>query len=695
MISRLLKSGGSVLLSAKILVISRLLHSKLSKRQNPLPYLETLRNRLAKLRRKLLARIDRRFKAPEVPKDTLIEAMCAFALATSSSPLDVVRHFHHLRLATMAEFMVQNSQRHNSMLQALRLYVQTLKDTQALVPGQLAHALEKLKAVPIFKTQDLHGLLELNLDVHERWIGDDIKTFTPYIRHDDLSRAEAERLLKQWARTAISRFLDGLKGSIEDIQDPVQLSHLRKEVLQLWLSQHHHSLGIDSAETLDGLRSVFNNQAVSITMKRVSSLEEVGTSVRKIIEDWHEGESDVVLSLWDLSINSMDIANGGKQFCETITDRLQGRNEPLRTVSATYTRWLNDISEVENTIKSLRVTKWDDIIDDLEDDDELLDNKQVLLSEDDPQALQDELSSSLMEAYTRLEHSLEPGNLFPDEPMQGPKAVFILRVWRDFRHRLPGSYRNPDLGLRSLSKLMGSVVESALEAPLKSCSNRLRKVARCLGLTARPLWEGSPELPVLPSPWAYRLLLELMQSMTGLGADIWSPHLARELKHRLSRDLNDLLQRNATTAEAPEKAPALKVNGYVNGETNGEGNEVHGEDPTVDDDKESAPQEYGGQDETSTEKANGTHVKGNGSTKTDDGGKAVRDKKVQRLFDVLYLLQASSTSHPDKQSGGDLEEVQAFMETDLNLEAQSLERMRKDAGEYWKRTKLLFALLQE
>ena len=315
--------------------------------------------------------------------------------------MDLVRHFHHLRLEAIVECMGEDSESQDSMLQALRLYVKTLRDSQTLVPGQLAHALERLKMVSIFKSQDLYSLMALNLDVYERWIGDDIKTFTPYIRHDDLSKVEAEKLLKQWARTAVSRFLDGLRVQIQDVQDPVRLTELRKEVLKLWLSQHQRLLGIDSAETLDGLRDVFNKQAISIIRKRVSVLERVGATIHQSVKDWRQGQSDVNSSLWDPSTTSMDVANGGKRFCDTITDRLQGKNEPLRRVSIEYTQWLDSVSSIEIMIKSLRESKWEDAIDDVDDDDGLLDDKQILLSEDDPRLLQEALASALIEAYHR------------------------------------------------------------------------------------------------------------------------------------------------------------------------------------------------------------------------------------------------------------------------------------------------------
>ena len=693
-LSRIFKSGGSVLLAAKVLVISRLLHSKISKRPTPPPYLETLRNRLATLRRKLLTRIDRSLKILDASKDALLEAMCAFVLATSSSPTDVVRHFHHLRLEAIEECIGEDSKQQDSMLQALRLYVRTLRDSQAVVPGQMAHALESLKVVSIFKSQDLRSLIELNIDVHERWIDDDIKTFTPYIRNDDLSRAEAERLLRQWARPAFLRFLYGLRVRIQDVQDPLKLMGLRKEVLELWLSQNQHSLGIDSAETLDGLRDVFNNQAVSIIRKRASALDGVGIMAYRNVEDWREGQSDMNPSLWDVSTISIDVGNGGKQVCDTITDRLQGKNEPLRRVSLEYTQWLDSISSIELTIKSLRETKWEDAMDDVDDDDDLLNDKQVLLSEDDPRLLQEELASALKEAYARIEASLEPVRLLHDQPAIGTQGVFLLRVWRELRQRTPGSYCNVQLGLSAIPNIESIVIESSLKAPLRSCSKRLHKAAQRSGFTARSLWEGIPELPVTPSPWAYRLLLEVVLSMLELGVDIWSPHLSAELKKGLAKGVSDLLRKKQLGVETSDERTTLNVNGHgAISNTNGETIEIDGENTGTDDEAKNIPNGDEDRDEVTSNILNGAYTNGDGDHEAASDRTKAKDLKIQRLFDVLYLGHASSTASSKGKNNNELDEVQASLKADVELEPKSLDRLSRNAGDYWKRTKLLFALL--
>lgn len=670
-ISRLLKSGGSILLAAKVLVISRLLHTKLSKRPSPPPYLETLRNYLAMLRRRLLARIDRRFKSIDVSKETLIESMCAFSLATSSSPTDIVRHFHHIRLAAISESTVGNAGRNDSMLEALQLYVRTLKDTQTIIPGQLAQALERLKLVSLFKSQDLYTIVELNLDVHERWIGEDIKTFIPYIRNDNLNKADTEILLKQWARQAISKFLKGLQSQIQNVRDPLELIQLRKDVLELWLSQHQPSLGIDATETLDGLREVFNKQLVSIVRGRVSSLADVDSLIREIVQRWQVGVTNVAPSLWDSSGPSMDSMNGGKAFRDDTTNRFLGKDGALQKVSLEYTMWMESIEAIEVTIKSLQGIKWADEVDDMDDEDESLDNKQILLSEDDPHLLQEELTSALREAFETLQTSLHPSNLKLQNPQSGQKAVFMLRTWRELRQRLPTSYRNLNLGFNSVPELHSTVTNAALECPLATCSKSSAKITHVKPLPSRALWEGAPELPVLPSPWTYRLLREVTQSMTSFGSDIWSPQATDVLKTVLAEQLAELLEKQPKTI--------VYVNGHADPATNGQGQGIT--DQSADNEGE--------ENNTSVteQNINGGPIL-NGAT--EEIGR--NDSRTQQLFDIFYLSAATACKNSGA-TGNALLRTQSSLEGDLGLELKCVERMKRGAGEYWKRTGLLFGVL--
>ena len=702
-ISRLFKTGGSVLLAAKVLVISRLLHTKLSQRPNPPPYLDNLRNRLASLRRRLLVRIDRRFKSLELSNEVLVEAMCAFSLATSSSPKDVVRHYHHIRLEAIAEHIGQGGDGHDSMLLALRLYVKTLKDTQAVIPAHLAHALERLKSISLFKSQDIYSLIELDLDIHERWIGDDIRTFTPYIRHDDLGRSEAERSLKQWAKTAFGSFLAGLRIRIQDVEEPGRLIDLRRQVFELWLSNHQHSTRVDSAETLDSLRGVFNLQSTRLIQIRASKLSGVGFIVKNILQDWHPGVSDLNQSLWDSSMTSMEFENGGKRFRESLATRFISKNEVLNSVSLEYKSFLEGIENLEEMIKCLREARWADDIDDVDTEDDLLDNKQVLLSEDDPRLLQEELHSALHDAYTDLQATFCK---LPDEfeaTYRGQQAAYLLRVWREVRQNLPKNYQNTTLGNSSIPSIQHTIADEALRVPLEQCSKRIAKISQAKPLQARPLWEGNPELPTSPSAWTYRFLFDLVSSMSACGSDVWSPQAVDALKRELilsiapmlkgrqavqvnghrDRDLLDGEDKQEEELEEEIKKDEEEIEERVR-EENGE---VDGEKLEKRDEKEEGEEE---KPEKLTEKRpNGLLSNGYVLPEPND---EPEDGKIQRFFDIAYLTNASAVKEMEAHDN-QLLNLQRSLAKDLALEPKSTERMRKDAAEYWKRTNLLFALL--
>jgi hypothetical protein len=580
----------------------------------------------------------------------------------------------------MSEKMEENTSGHENLFSALRIYVKTLRDTQAIVPGQLAHALEKLKSISLFKSQDVYPLTALNLDVHERWIGDDIKTFTPYIRHDDLSRVESERSLRQWAERAFTSFLDGLRNKIHDVQDPMELVHLRREILELWLSNHQHSLGIDSAETLDGLREVFSSQSTRITQARASKLAGIGITVQEILQNWQPG-SDLAPSLWDSSMTSMEMSHGGQAFQESLMTRSIGMNEPLSTVSQEYTVFLKGIEAVQEMIKKMREVRWVDNVDEVDDEDDLLEDKQLLLSEDDPGLLQERLSDALRDAYTELQQILSRSRPHVEDVSRGQKGSFLIRTWREVRQRLPESYQNNSLWRSSIPELQSIVADEALRVPLEKCAKRIARSSTTT-LLERPLWEGDPELPVLPSAWTYRFLLDLTSSMTSYGSDIWTTQATDILKWDLTCGIAPLLEKH-------QQAVALVINGHADGKAADAETKTAEDKDTAngekDEEEESDQQASNGIPELQTE---GALINGHATPQPRES----EDVRIQRLFDILYLINATASKDMNDEDNY-LVKIRDWLADDLALDAKSVERMKKDAGEYWKRTSLLFALL--
>ena len=686
-ISRLIKTGGSILLAAKVLVISRLLHTKLTKLSNPPPYLEVIRHKIWSLRRRLLARVDRRFKRPDVSTDAIIEAMCAFSLATSSSAKVVLQHYYQIRQESLSDSMEKSEERHENLLLGLEIYVRTLRDTQAITPSQLAIALEKLKSVPLIKSRDVHQLTDLDLDVHERWIDDDIKTFTPYIKHEDITRAEIELMLGPWARQAFETFLNGLQHETKDVTDPFALMHLRRRILETWLSKHLHSLGVDAAEALDRLRAVFNLQAISIVQDRALRLGQMTTIVQEILQDWRSSISDLSPSLWEFALTRMQTKTAGKAFRDSLTAQSLGINEPVARVSYKYKLFLSDIEVVEEMIKKLRETKWANDLDDMDDEDELLDKTPALLSKDDPDLLQDRLKNVVTEAYDNLQLTLSRLWQQTSNDNRAEKSCFLIRTCREIRQHLPKTYQNSILDAL-IPELQRVVVETVLHNPVQSSSRRLKRIAGTDGLAARRLWEGDPPLPVLPSPWAYRLLLELSTSMTACGSDMWSPQATVILKSLLRSQLTSLIQ-------GLSDHEVIEVNGLVNGNVHGDQEEKTQErtSPSLDGDEEESNQDGIPQGDHAETRIGG-QVNGSPShtrIPSHPSRAQSNDFRIQTLFDIDYLAYATSVEGLNAAEN-DLMSMHNKLRTDLALESKSVERIRKTAEEYWKRTNLLFGL---
>ncbi|KAG8531934.1 uncharacterized protein KY384_003570 [Bacidia gigantensis] len=690
-ISSLFRTGGSLLLVAKVLVLSRLLHTKLSKRPSPLPYLEKLRERLAILRRKLLRRIDGHFKSVDADIPALTEAMCAFSLATSSGPSDIVKHFHHIRSEAMRGRMGEGAIGQKGMLEALQLYVKTLRDTQSIVPSQLARALQEDRTLQIMNSPEVRDLIELNLDVHERWLGNDVRNFTPYTRYDELVKPQAEKLLRTWAKPAIEGFLTSLRARAQTVEELEQLMVLRREVLELWLGQRRYALGVDTAVILDGLRDVFNERAAVLVQERAMELQTVAQEVDENLELWEPGVTDSLPSLWSTEMTSMETSNGAKAFRQKLINIFAGKNDAIAGVCSKYDEWFKAIESIEKIILEAKKIKWEDELDDMDDEDDLLDNNQILLSEDDPRSLDESLFNDLRKVFANLERTLKScaSQLKQQRVEDSRPAVFLLRSCREIRQHLPISYQNPNFAEGVLHDLLGIIGHAAAEAPLAKGSKQIMKLSLSKRFHARALWEGDPELPLLPSPWAYRLLMEVTQAMASLGADIWTPVAVRRVKDAMNSKLAGVVEDMSQKGEG-------QVNGAVNGDTKEHVTVENGESADANDTANVRNDDLTGGDSSmnaeASLQANGVSINDNA---TQDASIA-KDISVQILFDLFYLGEAVVVDRKEPAGSGiyrltDLPKRIGGQEIDLST--REVDRLRKSAAEYWKRTSLLFGLL--
>jgi hypothetical protein len=251
------------------------------------------------------------------------------------------------------------------------------------------------------------------------------------------------------------------------------------------------------------------------------------------------------------------------------------------------------------------------------------------------------------------------------EPSAGSpqKAMFMLRVIREIsqlslsRDRFIAgpaldSTSSPDI-IRPLHLALGNSVRSRT---IQEHQKYLDKLRRASVVSARALWEGTPSLPIQPSPGAFKLLRRLSKDMVACGADLWSSGAVDAAKKSACEQLESQM------IDFVEKTPTKIVEEPA---TNGHTNSDDGEEIT------------------------------NGHAEAEEPKKNIvaEEKLTQLLLDALYFQIALSNSVKDQTEKPALQRVINKIIVSLDMDAALVTRIRKSAGDYWKRTYLIFALL--
>jgi hypothetical protein len=666
-----MKREGSYLLSAKVLVIARLLHKALSQTSNKPPIVDQLWERLLSVRRKLLRRIDKRLSSTNGEIASLVESMCAYALATSSTPTDVLHHFLKMRLDRMnSELKAGGHELAKHGISTLKLCIQTCVETQAIFPRRLAEALGKLKAHPLIQDPDVRRLYELNLDIHDRWVGDEARNYTPWPRHDELQRPEAERILHRWSQDAIAAFLKGIKKALEEQERLKEVANLRQELIETWILSGSRMAGVKSANVLDDLRDTMNDKLESIVRSRTDSLQTVVSVLTTRLDTLSSPKDASAPYLWNTTTAALDLSNGAASFKATILNTYQGRDDSVISVTSAFDAWMDSVLEVKGIVKSMKEARWDDTFaDDVDDesDDELGESKQALLSDDDPKLLEEATKEALSEAMQNLGRSFST-IVSKSDDTSVQKATYILRVIREIGDRIPRlrlQDRSTSLAspftceiLQPLHTALAShIVQPSVESYQKSLYASLK-----MKTNSHMLWEGHPPLPSQPSPGAFRFLRELNKGMGCLGADLWAPNCVEVLKKRTAGEVGALVEAQVDTlvslgnetSQLKEKPYGEEEDGKVESDTNGDG--------------------------TSTD--------ANVKLLSPDAHELKGQRVKQLLFDLLYIQRF--TGEPSEE-----DKLPALIKkTDMpDLDEAALNRLKKNVADYAKKTYLLFALL--
>ncbi|OIW33208.1 hypothetical protein CONLIGDRAFT_554286, partial [Coniochaeta ligniaria NRRL 30616] len=664
--------GERLLVAAKVLVLSRLLVKSLGDEgfeRSVRSAVAAAKKSLESSRRRLLRIVDKVLQSvgEKDQREDVLKALAAYSLASSSGARDTLFYLLKVRREAMhLTFELDEDERTRAaddLLRGMRLYTKTLLDVPALVPQKLTGALGALKKNPLIKDAALRNIEGLRLDLYERWCGDEIEYFTPFIRHDDLDRNDAREMLAGWAEKGADVLLQGLEKTLASMTEFKAIVELRTSVLKLWISEGGRVKGIDTSNLLDRIRNLINKHMLEVVEAKVNKLRLVGSEVSATIESWREVASSEPQDFWDPDSFDMDLANGAAHFTQDVISRLYGRSDVVSKAVASYKSWYKVIDDVGQVVEQLKRQRWDNDVDEIEDE-ETIEQRQQLLSKDDPRALHDHLNKSLIKAFKSLdEHLTALRNSSEETDNCSPVAMYLLRVIRDIRYHLPALEPIKAFGLDLLPLLHERVASNVADRALASWSANHQ--SRVVG---RGLWEGEPELPTSPSPDCFQFLRELSMSMSDAGMDLWYPALVTALKRAVNRYLRERWWKHVEDLKEAKSTATADVKIQESEGTAGE------------------------EEDSSAEGANGDQ---DTAVASDQGrtSEELKDVLIQWLFDISYLRCGLSLPSSSDSPLGGLTELEGMVFERTELDAAARQQITKASQEYWKRTSLLFGLL--
>ncbi|OJD17992.1 hypothetical protein AJ78_01949 [Emergomyces pasteurianus Ep9510] len=668
---RLFRKHGSNLLIAKLLVVSRLLHKTLSQWNCAPVFLQNLRSQLASLRRALLKRIERKLAAPNYSTQETIGTMSAYCLATSSSFTDALRHFHQVRSDAIQAILLREDPSFANIEQSLNIFIQTLRHTSELLSGSLSDALGQLAAHPILDDAQVRNLDSLGIDIFRRWVADDIRNFTPWVKHTNPSKLEAGKAIKEWSMDTFGKFTSGVKENLEKSQDLKAMLLLRRNLLDIWLPIQSSTPCHSSLDILNGIREAVNNQLVSTLRTQAKNLTLLGLEISSTITGWSEVEErSCTLSLWDPDVTFLDFSGGAAAFKQEIITRTMGRDVKVLRILGAYNTWLARIEECKDMIDELRKIRWEDIIEDDEDED-VLQNIVGTLNQDDPDLLQKEYEATLTKNFSALQTSLHGALANMRKSHREKQAAFMLRVIREIRGRVPSGFPTQDHLFADdlvpkLHDILALEVSSQLSPSIITRALRKGRGARCAG---RTLWEGDPPLPNQPSPSAFKFLRKLATTMERQGPDLWNPSAVDIIKTKLHKTIASCI--SADIGDDAHRA-TLGAESLIQNE------QQSGDAPKGD----NAPE--------------GTTVElPQDLSPAVVSSEVMRDYKIQLAFDVLYLGEALCVRNSiHSQAEDELDTVAELIRKHVGFDGnREIGILKIRAQEYWKQTQLLFGLL--
>ena len=755
----MLRIDGPTLLSTKLLVIARLLLKALHGRDDTPDFVQRFGNRLSLLRDRLLRHIDRRLIRHRGNIFSLVEDLTAFSLATTSGPVDVLHHFLEVRSRVIKSPRRPTKKAvKESVLDRLELFVNTARESKNIFPDLLNASLKGVSSIPILRDESVLEIDDLRLDIHERWFSEDIKNYTPWTRHDELQKAEADNALVQWVQNTLDALVRSIASDVADENDIHAIAETRKNTLQKWLSSRRFLQGLDGQHALQRMKEPFVARMRAVVKQESSNFSQdfCDTVMNGLALDFSQASRLATASLWEPSTLSRDIEDGAETFKRTVIDRRLGRGLQLHQALDSFQEFSKDIERFQESVKEMRDVKWEDDFDEDEDEDEDQSTLHVL-SRNDPEDLHRYLREDVQETIgvvqSRLVEDVQKRS--PDCQNPNSPGIFVFRTIRELRHLFPRvlvslEARANDSGQSqepfcqpAVDSLQSALIADVIQSTKPTFSASLRK--RLLSSTKvqfSALWDnGIPPLPVQPWPTTFAYLRDTVKKMEHLGPDLWNLELVSDLKEGMAcqiaevaepaiRQLTDGAKDKMAAAEKEQKiasapkSPEMAVNDdgqeqlseseKKNDEAAGETQPEKGNNgsPQPERDQEPGPSAENHEPTDEEEKSNQYS-----ELERQKQIYVACDKLTQLLFDVSFVQCACSQhsdSAPGQQKGKESLELvvkqilsghaallsdnsgredQPESEKRRELDAAALERLRKSASEYWRRTYALFGLL--
>ncbi|KAK6439671.1 hypothetical protein LTR95_004113 [Oleoguttula sp. CCFEE 5521] len=636
-VGRIVRRGGNALVAAKVLGVVRLLLKSLDGSEVHELLMKELGRRVTALKGKLLRHIDSVLVKPGTERGELVKALCAYAMITSSNQRDVLQHFLELRLEALETKSQDPSQA--TVLEMLELYSNTILEARDAFTRCLAEGLAQLSKAALLQDAEVSSLTELGLDVHGRWIPENIRTYTYSTYSTSMATSDVDKGLQAWSSEVQRLIMQTVTASLAAQTNIKAVLDFRHAVLMKFFVVSVQTRDENPSSMFDKLRAAISMRTNRL-LAQATQLQLELTEPGKFVADTPQP------SVWTLAAKSLDSTNGAAALRKAVIDHRHGRDEHVQRVHSSLASWSARIEEHWAVIATMRTTKWetDDLDFDLDDvgyegDAEL----RALLNKDDPRSAEERLrldtTEALGAAYKQIAGAAKDGD----------NAAYCLRVLRELeaRTRALGSRvkDGPSLDASLHASLYEAIAKQACEHPLREYRAALENATQVVSI----LWDGTPALPVQPSPTTFKFLTALQRSIAGMGEDLWS------------RDAVDAVRRQvgAALAESLDEGDLAKDN--------------------VEDEAKAAP-------DAEALAAEGIH---DGSEKSSELEPSAAEA-TQRLFDILYLQLP--LTHPS-DSANPLDKARIVLQSRAQLDGAAQQRLQKSAKEYWKRTYLLFGLL--